>query len=99
MERKRLNGSDAVIPPIDCLINQVSDSSTCNSEWFGVGHSSAISDQNLPRVPLEHYKQIPFSIDLANLESGDHEASDLETDNLSKEELLFIFDQTVILYI
>lgn len=96
---KRLNGSDAVIPPIDCLIEQVFDSSTCNRESFGVAHSSIASDQNLPRVLLEHYEQDPFSIDIANLEPGDHEAFDLETDNLSKEELLSILNQTVILYI
>ena len=96
---KRPNGSDAVIPPIDCLINQVFHSSMCNSESFGVARSSFVSDQNVPRVLLEHYEQNPFTVDIANLEFGDHEAFDLETDNLSKEELLSILNQTVILYI
>lgn len=95
---KRENGSDAIIPPIDCLVNQLSDILSCDSESFGLARSS-LSEQNLPRVVLEQYEQNPCSIDTSNVESGDHDTSDMETDNLSKEELLFIIDQAVILYI
>lgn len=95
---KRENGSDAIIPPIDCLVNQLSDILSCDSESFGLARSS-LSEQNLPRVVLEQYEQNACSIDTSNVESGDHDTSDMETDNLSKEELLFIIDQAVILYI
>ena len=96
---KRKHGSNVVIPPVDCsLLDEPTDNPT--SESFGIPHN-ADSPVNVPRVFLEECTQYFCNTEMSETDFSnvaiDAEGT-LYPDELTKEELLFVIDQTIILH-
>ena len=95
---KREHGSNVVIQPVDCLpLNTLNDNNLVG-ESFGIPHNANFQ-VNVPRVFLEECQQ-----SFCNTEKLDKVCSDvadeelLDQNVLTKEELDFIIDHTIILH-
>ena len=96
---KWVRGSKDVIPPVDCLIDEIPND--LKDETFGIPHRN-VTQENLPRIFLEQYTQYPCNIDISTIEFTNHGVMDNDTDDpsyLKKDELLFIIEQTIITHI
>ena len=96
---KRQHGSSAVVSPIECLIlGEPSDSP--QAESFGIPQSTE-SEQDIPSVFLEECQQHLCDEEETGLNFSDvagNEGESIDQNNLTKEELHSIIDQTLILY-